>query len=264
MIQLRSIYSLMLCLLLCLLWLAPVVLAAQYEQGDIGPKSLGPIDGSREIFSIDEFLGMNITSGQIGALGCTAALISPATPAIRPGLIQLSTGATINSLCSLILHFTPGIASAQLSQNQQCFGFRNTTTTSVIIRVGIQDDLAGIADPPNAGGWLEYDSSLGDTTWFFVTRNGGISTRTNLNKPYVSNTFYYFCIEGTGQENIARVRWNTKTSGETWTFSDETVIGLSIDWAPTFQIKNLSASSRAIHVDFFSLYAKQAIGRSSN
>ena len=130
----------------------------------------------------EDFLGGTNTDGQAGTNGLRYGTISGSNSiayiaggADNPGQIQLATGASSGNAGSLYFggsQLTPYIIGANHFEVRITFKLNQTTATK--LRIGLTNDFAAVT--PGRGEYLRYDTSLGDTNFMYVVKDGGAET----------------------------------------------------------------------------------------
>lgn len=159
--------------------------AAKFLKGDgawgtpAGGGSAAPVPTL--VYFVDDFIGGNVTSGNVGQLGWVQG--GPNNPTViasvanHPGLINSSTGATINSVQNLALSRNSSASGVidPADTFDMIFIFRlNTNDANTIMRCGLA--MNSTVDPFVDGIFIEKKAA--DTQWFGVTRAASAETRT--------------------------------------------------------------------------------------
>lgn len=247
-----------------ILWTAGLLLVALGMGGGIwgsrGSSEFRPPNENTEYFQADEFNNGNTASGQIGALGWTSSLLGSCTITVPtfydaryPSLIQLSTGTTSGSVCSLYLGSLtrPWIppASSQSTQTVCLLGQNATNITNVTNRIGLASD---ITNPPTYGIYLEVLNT--DSNWFVVARDVLLgSQRQDTGIARIGGQELNFCVnyrdsKVTATANITNaqpVTVSMPTTDATWT-----------PLLPFYQVVNASTVTRQVLANSFFWYRK--------
>jgi len=204
--------------------------------------SSAPIAGyfyDREVVIQEEFLSgstSSATSGSIGwqLVGGTTTLGGGVVD--HPGFLRRDTSAVISTLTSLN-HFT-GTATAW---NQNIYLVRwivrpNNIDANTTLRIGSFSSF--LANPPSDGVYFEKLDA--DTNWFFVTRAGGVQTRTNTGVAVVADW-----TELTVQRNSTSA-WGSINKSVVATHTTN----LSLNGHAVTQIINSVAASKTLDHDY--------------
>lgn len=143
------------------------------------PASSGGLNPRTTSEHIEDFLGGSTTSPNLGTLGWawaggSATMLAAETGS--PGIIQRSTGGTINT----VAYLTVGSQQTQLSPGD-AFDLTwrvrlNQTDSDTVARIGLNCGSASALQPAS-GIWFERGGS--DSTWQAVTRTVNVETKQN-------------------------------------------------------------------------------------
>jgi hypothetical protein len=149
----------------------------------------------------DDFVGGNLTSGSLGSLGWTITLANTATvtqtaaEAGHPGIVTLSTGATIISPAIIMLPATE--ARAVLGSDLWNVTFIVKTGASVagagtVLTVGFSSAVTDVYGASDHAAFVRFLVGT-DTYWSLVTNDGGVTaTATASDVAPQANTWYKF------------------------------------------------------------------------
>jgi hypothetical protein len=196
---------------------------------------------------IDEFFVSSNETGEVGQLNWSFTNGSVTTPnavANRPGMITRTSGATAAQVASLY----PGLASSNTrilmsDWTEQWWVFQQVaTSTDHIQRYGLFADAA--ANPSTDGVYLERLTA--DTTWFSVTRTGGVETRKNTGQAYTTNWRKLQL-----KKNGTAIEFYLDGSLVTTHSAAENIPIGTVGVLPGAQITPTTATSRSFNLDFF-------------
>lgn len=133
----------------------------------------------------EDFLGGTNTDGQAGTHGVRYGSISGSNSIVfisgtvdNPGQLQLASGASSGNAGSLFFGGS-SLTSYMLGANhfEIRITFKLNQTTATKFRLGLANDYAAVT--PGRGEYLRYDTSLGDTNFMYVVKDGGAETATS-------------------------------------------------------------------------------------
>jgi hypothetical protein len=143
-----------------------------------------------------------------------------------------------------------GVAPCNLNDAQEIrFTFSLASIANVKVKIGMTNDVTTYDSP--RGDYIGFDTSLGETNFMGVTKDGGAETRTSTG-----------VAAGTGWFT-AKIRYISATSigfsisSAGGAFSSEITVAQTTGGSGRFPcvfIGNLAAAAKSITVDFFSYY----------
>ncbi|MFQ5715085.1 MAG: hypothetical protein ACE5GU_13740 [Candidatus Scalinduaceae bacterium] len=228
-------------------------LITQYvdDGGKIKPANIDTIAADRSTYVdlVDEFIAGSTETGEIGELGWVnpAGSVAKTAPVNNhPGIRNLSTGAVVNTIASIVLSITAGAGEIQPEEMFDItFIINPAQNTNQEIRVGITND-SGVAPPTNAI-YIEHDTGgTNPTVWVGVTRKASVSTELVSTVTVSAATWY-------------TLRMRRISSTEIEFFVNGTSIGTSTTnlmsgaSQPFMQIENLTATDISVDIDYFRL-----------
>lgn len=196
----------------------------------------------------DDFISGLTTTGNIGNLGWsftgTSAVSANSLSANHPGVIRLTSTATLNTLTALYPRVTAGTGIATFSAP-----FDMTWVAALVqVDANTQSRLGASIDPSSqTPANAAYFERLGpDTNWFAVTRATSVETRTDTG--IAADTSYHkFRIRRISAGNYG---FTIDANAEIVVTSNAPTTG---NWQPFAQMYNLEAAAKAIEIDFFQL-----------
>lgn len=201
-------------------------------------------DYRHESFAFDDFISGSNGSGTIGLFEWIASGGSPvvlAAVAGHPGIFRLDTGVTASTVAGMGAT-TNGTGSIWCDD---FFDVRflvrlNTNDADTQVRIGLQGAFS--SDPGSSG--VYFEKLYADTSWFAVTRYAATQTRSAAVAACSTNWL------------TARIRRLSSTAigftldaGTEVSQSTNVFTGLAVQ--PFLQIKNQSAASKTIDIDYF-------------
>jgi hypothetical protein len=166
----------------------------------------------------EDFIGGTNADGQIGLLGWRQANISGSgafayvTGTLNnPGQYQTACAAASGNASSLYLGgsaLTPFIfvdATTPI-QFELRITFKLNQTTVTRFRLGIMNDSSAVT--PGRGEYLRYDTSIGDTNFMAVVKDGGAETASSLGVA-VDTNWHTLRIRNTGTNLQYKMSMNT-------------------------------------------------------
>ena len=193
----------------------------------------------------DDFVSGNTTTGQIGALGWMfsgGGLGVLAAVAGRPGVLRRDTSATTNTYA--YAHLRGGGVTIGILLGTDMFdvtwAFRLTQTdANTQVRVGLSADPS--LSPAAAGLYLE--KLFADTSWFAVSRNASVETRTAS----VATAAGAWVKVRLRRIDAATVGITVDSNPEITFTTNAPTVGLQ----PFFSIANNVATLKSMDVDYF-------------
>ena len=201
---------------------------------------------------VDEFISGTYTTGGIGDLGwllSVGTITNPGTILNRPGLRRLDTGATINTIVAIGLMSEATILSYDADNYFDItFIVRPQANTLEEIRVGMLGSVT--AAPPANGYYFLFDTSgsnesTNTTKWVCVTRSASTDTDTASSITVNANNWYNLRIAGNSTSATFYINNVPECTHTTNMYTANA--------SPIIQIENLTAASKTIDIDFFSL-----------
>lgn len=192
-----------------------------------------------ETYDYDDFTSGANSSGTLGKLGWIFAggtVSLNTTAAGHPGILRRQTGATAGTYAYTRLSLTTLGHVLATELFDITFIFRlNTNDPDTLMRVGLGSDSA--ANPPANG--IYFEKLAADTSWFGVTRSGGVETRTpavaavstawvTVRLRRINGTTIGFSING-GAEVNATATIPTSGLNPFWAISNVTAVDKHVD-----------------------------------
>lgn len=205
--------------------------------------------GSRQnVLLVDDFHDLSAT-GRIGTLGWTkgggaGSGIAPlAALSNHPGIVQLSTGATISTAAWLQLaaDATKGVVFASDTWEMEAVA-RGNHDSHTIVRIGLMTDPSVAI---TAGCYFEKLAA--DTNWFAVNMAASVSTRTDTGVSAVSGSVW---------RNLTLRRYGSAHTGLSIDAGQDIIIASNrpaVALVPVLYIANDNASSKTLDIDYVKL-----------
>jgi len=209
----------------------------------------------------EEFASGGNTDQQIGQLGWRTGNIGGTggsggftlSTASHPGQFTITTASAYTasvSDCRGIWLAPSAVAPCNLNDAQEIrFTFSLASIANVKVKIGMTNDVTTYDSA--RGDYIGFDTSLGETNFMGVTKDGGAETRTSTG-----------VAAGTGWFT-AKIRYISATSigfsisSAGGAFSNEITVAQTAGGSGRFPcvfIGNLAAAAKSITVDFFSYY----------
>jgi len=209
----------------------------------------------------EEFASGGNTDQQIGQLGWRTGNIGGTggsggftlSTASHPGQFTITTASAYTasvSDCRGIWLAPSAVAPCNLNDAQEIrFTFSLASIANVKVKIGMTNDVTTYDSA--RGDYIGFDTSLGETNFMGVTKDGGAETRTSTG-----------VAAGTGWFT-AKIRYISATSigfsisSAGGAFSNEITVAQTTGGSGRFPcvfIGNLAAAAKSITVDFFSYY----------
>lgn len=203
----------------------------------------GLYDYRNSIAQQDDFIFGSSSDGSIGSLGFNFAGTYAAGVGIanRPGIVNLSTGAVLGTIARMNTFGSTSVIGSLKQITWIVSLVSNDANT--IVRIGSVS--AWNSDPPNEGVYFERLDT--DTNWFAVTRTGSVSAARVDTGIATSVAYRKFSIKYTPtviEYYIDDVLVATQTTQ---------IPASSIVNTPGLHIKNSTAASKSMNIDYFSV-----------
>jgi hypothetical protein len=196
-------------------------------------------------FIKDDFQGGSLGSGAIGELGWSLSggtLTAPAALANHPGILNMDTTATINTIMFIRTGAASNTAVLATDLFDVIFLIRlNVNDTNTATRFGISNSPN--TAPPSSGVYIEKD--FADTSWFGVARNGGTQSRTAA-LATVTTGWIKLRVRRVDASNVG---FSVDDGAEVTLNTNIPTSGMS----PYCQITNNAAASKTVDIDYFEM-----------